>query len=167
MIFIGKPTRAKNMLFASLSFLLSGLMFFSWATFDGIPSRAELQPASGRVSWVQNGRYGVKFGIEAVPRSFDYASKGNASGLVYDALSRSDRPVVSILYDPNNPSEPISDDVYYGVFEISVADKLLRSHADIATAWQSDQNVAVWLASFFLLGGIYLAWIALRDKRAA
>lgn len=167
LIYFGRPTRAKNALFAVLCFLLSGMMLYSWGAFDGIPARADLQTASGRVSWVQDGRYGVKFGLEGVSESFDYASKGNAVGLVHDTLSRSDRPVITVLYDPGNPGGPIySNDVYYAVFELSVAGIPFRSHADIAAAWQSDEAVAVWLASFFALGGIYLGWTAFRHRCA-
>ena len=167
MIFLGKPTRAKNALFAALCFLLSGMMFYSWATFEGIPARTELRPTSGRVSWVQDGKYGIKFALDGVPKSFDYASKGNAMGLVRDALSRPDRPVVTVLYDPRNPGGPIySKDIYYGVFELSIAGKPFRSHAEIAEAWQNDENLAVWLGSFFVLGGMYLAWAAFRNRGA-
>jgi len=45
--------------------------------------------------------------------------------------------------------------------------KPLRSHEEIAKAWQSDENVAVWLAVFFVLGGLYLSWAALRSRRGA
>lgn len=166
-MFFGKPTRAKNVLFAVLSFTLSGMMFHSWATFDGIPARAALQTASGRVSWVEDGRYGVKFGLEGVSRSFDYASKGNAADLVRDALSRPDRPVVTVLYDPDNPGGPIySNDTYHGVFELSVDGKPLRRHADVDAAWRSDENVAAWLAFIFALLGLYLTGTAFRRRHA-
>ena len=167
-MFLGKPTRAKNAIFAALSFVLSAIMFYSWATFEGIPPRSELQAASGRVSWVEGGRYGVRFRLEGEPKSFDYASKGNALGLVQDTLSRPDRPVASILYSLGSPSGPIySKDAYYSVFELSVAGEPLRSHEEIAKAWQSDENVAVWLAVFFVLGGLYFSWAALRSRRGA
>lgn len=166
-MFFGKPTRAKNAAFAALSFLLSGAMLYSWATFKGIPPRSKLQAASGQVSWVRDGRYGIKFGLDGVPQSFDYASKGNAMGLVHDTLSRRDRPVVTVLFDPSSPGGPIySSDIYYGVFELSIAGKPFRSHDQIATAWRSDENVAVWLAALFALGGIHLSWAALRTRGA-
>jgi len=142
-------------------------MLYSWTTFEGIPPRSELQTASGPVSWVRDGKYGIKFGLDGVPQSFDYASKGNAMGLVHDTLSRPDRPTVTVLYDPNSPGGPIySNDTYYDVFELSIAGKPFRGHDEIAAAWQSDENVAVWLAAFFVLGGIYLSWAALRHRDA-
>ena len=91
-MYLGKPTRRMNAIFAVLSLLLSCLAFYSWATFEGIPPRSDLESATGQVSWVQNGKYGIKFGLAGVPKSFDYASKGNAMGLVHDTLSRSDHP---------------------------------------------------------------------------
>jgi hypothetical protein len=166
-MFLGKPTKAKNAAFAVLSFLLSGAMLYSWATFKGIPSRSELRPASGPVSWVQNGKYGVKFGLEGVPQSFDYSSKGNAMGLVHDTLSRPDHPVVTVLYDPRNPSGPIySNDKYYPVFELSIAGKPFRSHDEVANAWRSDENVALLLAALLALGGAFLSWSALGSRGA-
>lgn len=166
-MFFGKPTRAKNAVFAVLSFLMSGAALYSWATFDGIPPRSELRAASGPVSWVRSGKYGIKFGLDGVPQFFNYASKGNAMGLVHDNLSRPGRPVVTVLYDPGSPGGPIySSDTYYGVFELSIAGKPFRSHDQIAAAWRSDQNLAVWLAVFFALGGAYLTWVALRNRGA-
>ncbi|WP_133477289.1 hypothetical protein [Cognatilysobacter segetis] len=157
-MYFGKPTRVKNAVFAALSFLLSALMFYSWATFDGIPPRAELQAASGKVSWQESGRYGIRFRLEGEPKAFDYASKGNALGLVQNSLSRRDRPVVHVLYDPNSASGPIySKDTYYSVYELSVAGESVRSHEDIARAWRSDEEVAVWLAALFVLSGLYLS----------
>ena len=166
-MFFGKPTRAKNAAFAVVSFFISGATLYSWATFKGIPQRSELHAVSGPVSWVRDGKYGIKFGLDGVPQSFDYASKGNAMGLVHDTLSRPDRPVVTVLYDPNSRGGPIySGDTYYGVFELSIAGKPFRSHHQIAAAWQSDENVGIWLAGFFALSGAYLSWAALRNRGA-
>ncbi len=70
-----------------------------------------------------------------------------------------------VLYDPKSASGPIySNDVYYGVFDISFAGKPFRSHEHIAKAWQSDQDIALWLAAFFTLGGGYLSWAALGQR---
>lgn len=166
LMYFGKSTRAGNAVFAVLSFLLSGAALCSWATFDGIPPRSELQSASGAISWVEDSRYGIKFGLDGVAGSFNYASKGNAMDLVHDALSHSNRSVVTILYDPSSPSGPIhSNETYYGVFELSIAGKPFRSHDQIAAAWRSDEDVAAWLALFFASGGIYLSWAALRNRR--
>lgn len=166
-MYFGKPTKAKNAAFAVLSFLLSGFMLYSWVTFDGIPPRSELQAASGTVSWVRRGKYGIKFGLDGVPHSFNYTSKGKAMGLVRNTLSRPDRPVVTVLLDPANPTGPIySNDTYLRVFELSIAGKPFRSHEEIAAAWEADEELAVWLAGFFALSGVFLSWVALRDRDA-
>ena len=162
----GKSTRS-NALFAVLSLLLSGMMFYSWATFDGIPARSQLESAAGHVSWVQNGKYGIKFGLAGVPKSFDYASKSNAMGLVYDTMSRPDRPLITVLYDPSNPSGPIySKDTYYSVFELGIDGKPFRSHSQIGEAWQADENIAIWLALCFALCTIYFVRLAFRHRGA-
>lgn len=163
--FYGKPTKRKNAGFAALCFLLSGSALYSWVTFDGIPPRSQLKAASGSVSWVDSGRYGIKFGLDGVPRAFDYASKGNAVGLVQDTLSRADRPVVTVLYDPNSPSGPIySTDKFYSVYELSIAGTPFRSHEQVDAAWRSDQRFAAWLSAIFACCGIYLAREASRSK---
>jgi hypothetical protein len=155
----GQPTRAKNWAFAALSILLSGFMLYSWATFRGIPPRAELQSASGQVSWVKSGRYGIRFGLDGVPTTFDYSSKGNAMGLVREALLRKDHPVVTVLYDSSKTD-------YHPVFELALSGKPIRSHEEIADAWQADENVALWLGVAFALGGLFLAWSASRAPGA-
>jgi len=164
-MFFGKPGRASDALFAALNFLLSGIMFYSWAGFEGIPDRSELRSASGSVSWVQDGKYGVKFRLQDVPLAFDYSSKSKAMDLVHEALTRPDRPIVTVLYDPKSARGPIySNDVYYGVFELFIAGKPIRSHEQTAKAWQSDQGTALWLAAFFALGGGYLSWTAFGQR---
>jgi hypothetical protein len=143
-------------------------MFYSWATFDGIPPRSQLKTASGPVSWVRDGKYGITFGLDGVPQSFEYASKGNAMGLVHDTLSRPERPVVTVLFDPGSPSGPIySTDEFHSVFELSVAGRPLRSHDQIAAAWRSDENLAPWLAAIFAFMGTYLSWTAFRSRDAS
>ena len=160
-MYLGKPTKRKNMAFAALCFLLAGFALYSWLTFEGIPPRSALQSASGKVSWMQKDKYGVKFGLTGVSKSFIYASKGNAMGLVRETLSRSDDPVITVLYDPNDPSGPIfSKDTYYSVFELEVGGTPFRSHAEIAEGWQSDQNFALWLAAVLALIGLYLARVS-------
>jgi hypothetical protein len=134
-------------------------MFYSWATFGGIPPRSELQTATGSVSWVKSGRYGIRFGLDGIPTAFDYSSKGNAMGLVQDALSRPDRPLVTVLYDS-------SSGTYHPVFELSLSGKSIRSHEEIAAAWQTDENVALGLAVIFAFGGMFLAWSASRKSGA-
>ena len=150
-----------------LSFVLSALMLYSWITFDGIPPRSALQSATGKVNWVQSGKYGIEFRLEGEQKSFSYASKSNAMGLVYDTLDRSDHPVVTILYQPADPSGPIySKDRYYGVFELAVDGKPVRTHAEIAQAWKSDEQIAAWLSVALALSGIYLARASRRLSRA-
>jgi hypothetical protein len=166
-MFIGKPTKAQYWFFAFLSFAMSALMIHSWATFKGIPPRSHLRPASGPVDWVQDGKYGIKFGLRGVQQSFDYASKGNAMGLVYDTLSSPGRPVITVLYDPGSAGSPtFSKDVYYSVYEFSVAGRPFRSHAEIDRAWRSDEAVGGWLGVAFVAIGIFLCFCARRSRGA-
>ena len=164
---LGTPPKRQYGFFAILSFVLSAMMIHSWATFEGIPSRSHLLSASGPVAWVQDGKYGIKFGLRGVQQSFDYASKGNAMGLVYDTLSRPDHPVITVLYDPDSAGGPIfSKDVYYSVYELSVAGKPFRAHAEINRAWRSDETVGGWLGVVFVAMGIFLCFYAARSRGA-
>lgn len=161
-----KGTKRTNVVFALLSLALSVLMLHSWATFDGIPPRAELKLASGTVDWVQRGKYGVKFRLDGVSQSFDYASKGRGMGVVYDTLSRSGRTPITVLFDSGHPGGPIfTKDKYYGVFELSVAGKPFRSYDEIDQAWRSDETVGAWLGIAFFLSGVFLAYCAVRNSK--
>jgi hypothetical protein len=157
----------KHIFFAAVSFLISFLMLYSWATFKGVPPRSDLQAASGSVAWVQSGKYGIKFRLNGVPQSFDYASKGKAIGLVYDTLSRTDHPVVTVLFYPGHASGPIySKDTFNGVYELSISGKPFRSRNEIDAAWRSDEKVGAWLGAIFIVIGVYLSFCALRGEGA-
>lgn len=162
-----KVTTPKLALSAVLGFAMSGFMMYSWVTFSGIPPRLKLLAAAGPVSWVHNGKYGIKFGLVGVSKSFEYSSKSNAMGVVAGALEHSGRAVVTVLYDPEQPTGPVySSDVYYGVFEISIDGRVVQSHEQIARAWRSDQRIAPWLAVGCALAGMYLSWAAVRRAAA-
>ncbi len=79
--------------------------------------------------------------------------------LVRDALLREDHPIVTVLYDSSK-----SD--YHPIFELAISGTKIRSHEEIADAWQTDENVALWLGVAFAVGGLFLAWSASRTPGA-
>jgi hypothetical protein len=131
-------------------------MLYGWMTFKGIPPRSALESAAGRVEWVQDGRYGIKFRLAGAPQLFEYLSKGRAMGPVYDTLVRSDHPVVTVLFDPENAGDS------HLVYELSISGQLFRSHEQIARAWMSDERVGGWMGVIFFFAGIFMLYSAVR-----
>jgi hypothetical protein len=150
--------------FAFLGFALAAAALYAWASFDGIPPRHLLAPASGKVEWVKPEKYAVRFKFSGEPKLFSYASKGNAVDQVRNALSQNSPPVVTVLYDPTDSHGPVySSETYYSVYEISLHDKAVRTHAQVASAWASDTAIAPWLAAVFAVIACFLLFTASRS----
>src|SRR5215213_345442 len=108
-----------------------GITYFS-ANTSGPPRRDSLAVAQGSVAWTSSYKYGIRFGFAGDKRKFVYASKSNAMGAVEDALNRSDRPRLSVLFDPREPSGPIySNDKFFTVYEISSGSGSVRTYAEV------------------------------------
>ena len=159
-MFIGRMTKGKLIFGAVLGFALSGLMLYSWLTFEGIPPRSALESATGKVEWVQDGRYGIKFRLAGSPQMFEYLSKGNAMGLVYNTLARLDHPGVTILFDPKAAGDSNL------VYELSMSGQPFRSHQETAHAWASDERIGGWLGVICFFVGLFMLYSAARFDRA-
>ena len=148
----GKKKRRRWALFAAL---LGMFILYVSTQGTGIPERSRLQVASGVVEWMGSGKYDVKFRLAGEPRAFDYASKGNALGLVEDTLKRRDQPV-TVLFDPFNPGGPVySKTEFYPVYELSVSGARVRTYNQVKASWKSDNRVGVWVAiAMFLCSGL-------------
>ena len=140
---------------ACFAALLGILILYGSTQGTGIPERSELQTASGLVEWIESDKYGVKFGLTRESRAFDYASKGNALGLVKDTLKRKGQ-AVTVLFDPSSPGGPVySKEVFYQVYELSVLGVPVRTYDQVQASWKSDNRVGVWVAiAMFLFSGL-------------
>jgi hypothetical protein len=157
---------------ALVSALSFGLAIFLSTNLDpraGIPPKSELLAASGEVSWVQERKYGTRFGLAGVAQKFEYPSKANGMGVVRKALRRGAERTVSVRYEADASGPIHSDEVYHDVWEIKVGDRVVRSYAESAAAWESDNRLTPWLAAAMALIGFYLGFTAwqLRQKESA
>ena len=152
---ISTPTGGKaRRWWALFSALLGMFILYASTQGTGIPERSGLQVASGMVEWMESGKYGVKFRLAGEPRAFDYASKGNALGLVEGTLKRGGQPI-TVLFDPLNPGGPVySRTDFYPVYELSVSGASVRTYDQVQAAWESDNRIGVWvaIAMFFCSG---------------
>jgi hypothetical protein len=88
----------------------------------------------------------------------------NALGLVRESLVGADQHELVVLVDLNDPHGPVySDDLYYDVFEIRVADRIVRSYEESTAAWMGDQKLLPFLGVFSIASGL----IILRHERNA
>lgn len=132
--------------------------YFSDPT-GGLPKYEELTEIEGEIDWVTSHRYGIRFGLKDNPQKLNYPSKMNALGLVRESLTTASGNKLVVLTDLNDPHSPIySDNVYYDVFEISVADRIVRSYEESANEWLSDQRLSPYLGAFFVVSGFIILW---------
>lgn len=138
--------------FAALSLVLSGLMLWSGLhPSDGIPAKAALARAEGRVAWIDEQRYGTEFRLVGDDRVFDYPSKANGMGVVRSALAQSratGEPAV-VLFAPEEESS-MSGRHWYGVWELRVDGRPVRTYEETVEAWTGDNHVGLVLGVVFL-----------------
>jgi hypothetical protein len=164
----GKPTSPFLLIFAALSFAISAFALYSWATYPGLPEVDQLRSASGHVTNVEEGRYGTRFALEGVPQEFNYASKGGSVELARTALTRANRPILTVWFDPQRTvGAPGTGETFYEVYQLAADGNVVRSRKDVEDAWASDMRIALWLGIFFALNGFFLANRAWKSRDAA
>lgn len=148
---------------AALSALIAADCLYSWASFSGLPPLSRLGHASGQVEWVEEGRYGIKFGLKHSPQHFDYPSKGAGVGAVLEALSR-DGARIDVYFEPDDPSGPIgSDRRYFSVYQVSADGAPVRTLAEVEAAWRRDERVGLAVGLAFAAIGLGLGVQARRE----
>lgn len=124
---------------------------------SGFPFKDDLIKKSGLVKWVQEHKYGIRFGFVDDPMNFNYPSKSDGQGVVKDSLIKSKGQIVTILYDAADTHSPIySSKVYHDFFQLTVDDLLVRSYSESEKAWKSDNKLTPVIVALFLIGGLYL-----------
>ena len=101
------PTVSKNILVtrivlciaAAVSFGVGVRFFCEWYFFPGIPPKAALKFAEGRVEWSQGKRYEIRFRLAGVPQLLVYSRPSGNIGLVVSAISSQTRPTISVLFN--------------------------------------------------------------------
>ncbi len=156
-------SRPALLFYAALGLGLAALMSYIWLFSDGVPARDALVVAKGQVAWLQEDTRRVRFTFIGDDRRFQYLSKANASDRVAEALRRTDRPVFTVRYqDRNQDGKRYPPNAYRVVYEVATEDQMIRSHAEVASAWAADDALAPWLAGislglsgFLLLAALY------------
>ncbi len=161
MIF-GASNRGVLWFCAGLGFVVSGLALHAWLGFEGIPPRAVLQAAQGRVAWVE-GRRDLRFGLQGEPGAFAYPSINGAVGAAGTALRSARRPEVTVLFDPRQGG--VAGDGRRDVFELAVDGKTVVSHAQVAASRTTNARIAGALALVMAACSIYLLMKVRRLRR--
>jgi hypothetical protein len=151
---------------AILGYALTGFVAWHWKFASGVPERAGLATAQGRVAWHESDKYGVEFGLEGSELAFDYASKANGADVVRSALAHADRRVVTVLYGHEVHGPVGTDERLHYVYEIAVDGRIVRAYADVRAAWEADDAIAPWLAGIFALISTWLLWMSRRMPAA-
>lgn len=146
-----------------------GAAFFYTYMIDpsgGLPQFGELTEIEGKIGRVTTQRYGIRFVLKDDSRELNYSSKMNALGLVGEALTTAGEQRVIVYADLNEPRSPMfSDNVYYNVFQIRIADRIVRSYEDSAREWISNQRLMPYLGVFCVVCGLIILWGGITSRR--
>ena len=164
------PTVSKNILVtrivlciaAAVSFGVGVRFFCEWYFFPGIPPKAALKFAEGRVEWSQGKRYEIRFRLAGVPQLLVYSRPSGNIGLVVSAISSQTRPTISVLFNVAPQRCPFAEVECHEVYEVSVPTRVLSNYTDVVEAWRQHEAFLPWLSAFLLLGGVLQLYVAMR-----
>ncbi len=124
----------------------------------GVPYKHSLMPAVGKIRWVEDGKYGIKFQLDSTTVFLNYSSKLGSMSVIYQALIASNNKDVSVLYKPTIPRKGFEGDVYHNVWQIEIDGKVILPYEDAEKAWRNNE-LWLWLViPLFLIGGPYIGW---------
>jgi hypothetical protein len=156
---MSKLTYYRNIILSILSIILGVCIGYVQLTQEngGFPYKDDLSKREGFINWVQEYDYGIRFGFVDDPYNFDYPSKSDGQGIVYDSLLNSEGYKVAILFEPRETKKPIyTDKEFHNVFEVEVNDNIIRSYAESEKAWKSDNLLTPFIVVLFIFGGAYV-----------
>jgi hypothetical protein len=158
-----QPSRWRNLAIAILCFVISPIAIYAGLNASGIPPKHLLQRADGVIDWTDKGKYSASFTLSGQSAKFIYLFKGGGASAVTLGLERGKNFETSILFDPNDSAGPIwSDDKAFPVYELRVADSVIRSHESVDEKWRSSNRNWLWLGLLFAALGVGLATAGLR-----
>ncbi len=154
--------------FISIAGGVAILVSYSVDPSGNLPSYEGLNQIEGEIAWVQDHRYGVRFGFKNDDRRFNYPSKARELGVVRRSLESASGARVTILVDLGRSNSPLyNDKVYFTVFEIRINDSVVRSFAEVSEEWMSDQRLMPYLGAFGIFAGTFIFWWLRRQKKPA
>jgi hypothetical protein len=99
----------------------------------------------------------VRFSLSTDNRQFQYHSKAGGIDAVWQALSQAGRAQVRVRMDPQDAHTPWSGGPpRYTVYALRVGDVDVRSQAQVAEAWSTDNLVGAGLGLGAIAGGAIL-----------
>ena len=151
----------RNLILAAVCFVLAICIGYVQLTQEngGFPYKSELVEREGFVDWVESYKYGIRFAFKDDEYNFNYPSKSNGQGIVYDSLISSKGKRVSVLFEEREYTAPIyTTKEFHDVFEIKVNEIIIRSYESSEQAWKSDNLLMPFIVILFLFGGPYILW---------
>jgi hypothetical protein len=145
-----EPSRGAVRFWAIASLAFAGVLAWLGATDQGVPERAALEMASGRVDWVSQDDYGVEFAFVGDERLFDYAAKGDGAAQVHDALEGPAGREVTVLYGRDTHGPLGSDRRLHSVFDVVVDGRQVRAYEQVRAGWAADFAFLPWLVAAFV-----------------
>ena len=146
-----------------ISILLGIFLSNDFTSNEKLPERETLNSATGYVSWSSYGKYSIMFKLPNYPLIFNYSKKGRGSEVIYNAISGSEE--IHVLYKEYRTDKLFgSNENSYGVYEIELPGKKVRTYREIREAWESDNKLGFWLGIFFIISGIFQLSSAFRHK---
>jgi len=125
-------------------------------TRQGLPADDKLEAVSGALVSGEETRQEIRLRLEGQAAEFSYPSKAGGFPDVFAALCKGCD--TTLWVDPARKQR---------VFQIAVNKRMVRSYADVKSAWMADNSIAPWIAAFLAAAGVILAWIAWRQHRLA
>jgi hypothetical protein len=121
---------------------------------SAIPSTQSLASATGRLESAQKTRSSIKFRLKGNPNNFRHLSKSGQFLVIHEALSRTEAPTVTVLFEPTFSWRSLfSKDSYHTVYQMDVSASTVLSYEQAESAWQMNQQIGSWLGRAFLLTG--------------
>ena len=150
---------------AVLAFALAAVMALPAFRHDtGIPDMSELVKAHGRVRYVHQEKYGVKFRLYGHTETFAYPSKARGYDIVASALATAGDREAALLYHPSGQTALLRSEPYFDVWQLAIDGKAVRTFAQSREGWRSDNAIASWLFACSLAGGAYFSLLAWRAR---
>jgi hypothetical protein len=135
------------------------ILFGTFDSTEGAPSKSSLSEARGRVTSWRSGRYSTDFALDGSSCRFSYGSKSGERGRVDEALKTA-RDSVGVRYVAQTPSWYRERTTSCSVYEIAVGDRLVRSWDEVDRSIREDNALSPWLTALFAGISVFFIYLA-------
>ncbi|MFO6418939.1 hypothetical protein ACLBKS_01905 [Hylemonella sp. W303a] len=161
MLVVRPRVSARNLALIAAGF--AGLAILGFLTSETkILQRAQLENASGKVTWVAESNRVISFKLAGYPETFRYPAKGKVRSTVREALSAAEHGQVSILFDPQayRPNPWSSETEFHTVWEIVAPNGPTRTLVESQEATRTGNEIDYWISVFFAVIAAYSAYFS-------